>query len=129
MQSKGMKVNMNKAKVMISGESCKGVHNTRRWPCGVCGRTTPPQPFYGPFSGTTRMSRCQKRTSGLYSARAEADTPTNWLGTTPSRLTSAHLHHPPCGKSVSRNSIQCTNCHKLVHRKRRGRKGSMIKVS
>ena len=25
----------------------------------------PPQPFYGPFSGTTRVSRCQKRTSGL----------------------------------------------------------------
>jgi len=26
------------------------------------------QPFYGPFSGTTRVSRCQKRTSGLYGA-------------------------------------------------------------
>ena len=25
----------------------------------------PPQPFYGPFSGTTRVSQCQKRTSGL----------------------------------------------------------------
>jgi len=25
----------------------------------------------------------------------EADTPTIWLGATPSRLTSAHLHHPP----------------------------------
>ena len=31
--------------------------------------TPPPQPFYGPFSGTTRVSRCQKRTSGLYGAR------------------------------------------------------------
>jgi len=29
----------------------------------------PLQPFYGPFSGTTRVSRCQKRTSGLYGAR------------------------------------------------------------
>ena len=28
----------------------------------------PPQPFYGPFSGTTRVSRCQKRNSGLYGA-------------------------------------------------------------
>ena len=27
-----------------------------------------PQPSYGPFSGTTRVSRCRKRTSGLYSA-------------------------------------------------------------
>jgi len=25
----------------------------------------------------------------------EADTPTSWLGATPSGLTSAHLHHPP----------------------------------
>jgi len=33
--------------------------------------TTPPQPFYGPFSGTTRVSRRQKKTSGLYGARAD----------------------------------------------------------
>jgi len=33
--------------------------------------TTTPQPFYGPFSGTTRVSRCQKRTSGLYGARGD----------------------------------------------------------
>jgi len=26
----------------------------------------------------------------------EVDTLTIWLGATPSRLTSAHLHHPPC---------------------------------
>jgi len=31
----------------------------------------PPQPFYGPFSRTTRVSRCQKRTSGLYDARED----------------------------------------------------------
>jgi len=31
--------------------------------------TTTPQPFYGPFSGTTRVSQWQKRTSGLYGAR------------------------------------------------------------
>jgi len=28
--------------------------------------TTTPQPFYGPFSRTTWVSRCQKRTSGLF---------------------------------------------------------------
>jgi len=33
--------------------------------------TTTPQPFYSPFYGTTRMSRCQKRTSGLYGARED----------------------------------------------------------
>ena len=28
-------------------------------------------PFYGPFSRTTRVSRCQKRISGLYDARED----------------------------------------------------------
>jgi len=32
-----MKVNMNKTKVMISGESHKGAQHTGRWPCDVCG--------------------------------------------------------------------------------------------
>jgi len=27
---------------------------------------SPPQPFYRPFSGTTRVSWCQKKTSGLH---------------------------------------------------------------
>jgi len=30
-----------------------------------------PQPFYGPFSGTTRVSRCQKKTSGLHGERED----------------------------------------------------------
>jgi len=57
-----------------------------------------PQPFCGPFSGTTRVSRCQKRTSRLYGGRedlTEADILIIRLGATPSRLTSAYLHHPP----------------------------------
>jgi len=29
------------------------------------------QPFYGPFSGTTRVSWCQKKTSGLSGARED----------------------------------------------------------
>ena len=33
--------------------------------------STTPQLFYGPFSGTTRVSQCQKRTSGLYGARED----------------------------------------------------------
>ena len=33
--------------------------------------TTTPQPFYGPFSGTTGVSQCQKRTSGLHGARED----------------------------------------------------------
>jgi len=58
--------------------------------------TTTPQLFYGPFSGTTWVSCCQKRTSVLYGARVtEADTPIIRLGATPSGLTSAQLHLPP----------------------------------
>ena len=50
-----------------------------------------------PFSRTTRVTWCQKRTSGLgcKGRLTEADTPTIQLGATPSVLTSAHLHHPP----------------------------------
>ena len=33
-ENRGMRVNMNKTKVMISGERQKA----ERWPCGVCGR-------------------------------------------------------------------------------------------
>jgi len=33
-----------------------------------------------------------------------------------------------CGRGVSSNSIQCTSCHKWVHKKCSGIKGSMYKV-
>jgi len=33
--------------------------------------TTTPQSFHIPFSGTTWVSRCQKRTAGLYGARED----------------------------------------------------------
>jgi len=63
-----VRVNMNKTKVMISGERQKPVQKAARWPCGVFGR------------------------------------------------------------DVGSNSIQCTNCHKWVHKKCRAIKGSMYKV-
>jgi len=44
----------------------KGGIFTQTWPT-----PPPPQPFYGPFSGTTRVSRYQKRTSGLHGARED----------------------------------------------------------
>jgi len=49
-------------------------HTHRRaWPIYILRHLwlTTPQPFYGPFSGTTRVSRCQKITSGLYGARGD----------------------------------------------------------
>jgi len=38
MENRGMRVNMNKTKVMISGEWQKVMQKTVRWPCCVCGR-------------------------------------------------------------------------------------------
>jgi len=43
---------MNKTNVMISGKSCKGVHNTGRWPCDVCGR--------GIGRNSIQCTKCQK---------------------------------------------------------------------
>ena len=37
-ENRGMKVNINKTKVMVSGEWQKVTHKEGlRWPCGVCG--------------------------------------------------------------------------------------------
>ena len=37
-ESKGMRVNMNKTKVMICGERQKVRQKAVRWPCGVCSK-------------------------------------------------------------------------------------------
>jgi len=37
-ESKGIRVNMNKTKVMISGERQKVRQKAVRWPCGVCSK-------------------------------------------------------------------------------------------
>ena len=38
LENRGMRINMNKTKVMISGERQKPMQKAARWPCGVCGR-------------------------------------------------------------------------------------------
>ena len=50
-ESKGMRVNMNKTKVMISGERQK-VRQAVRWPCGVCSK--------GVGSNSLQCTSCQK---------------------------------------------------------------------
>jgi len=47
-----MRINMNKTKVLISGERQKPVQKAARWPCGVCGR--------GVGSNLIQCSSCQK---------------------------------------------------------------------
>ena len=64
-ENRGITVNMNQTKVMISGERQKALQKAARWPCGVCGR------------------------------------------------------------GVGSNLMQCTSCHKWVHKKCSGIKGSM----
>ena len=51
-ENRGMRVNMNKTKVMISGERQKEVQKAVRWPCGVCGR--------GVGSNSVQYISCQK---------------------------------------------------------------------
>jgi len=51
-ENRGMKVNMNKTKVMISGERKKPVQKAARWLCGVCSR--------GVGSNSIQCTSCQK---------------------------------------------------------------------
>jgi len=37
-ENRGMRVNMNYTKVMISGKRQKAMQKAVTWPCGVCGR-------------------------------------------------------------------------------------------
>jgi len=37
-ENRGVRVNMNETKVLISGERQKPLQKAARWPCGVCGR-------------------------------------------------------------------------------------------
>ena len=51
-ENKGMRVNMNKTKVMISGEWQKVMQKAVRWPCGVWGR--------GVGNNSIQCTSCQK---------------------------------------------------------------------
>ena len=51
-ESKGMRVSVNKTKVMISGERQKVRQKAVRWPCGVCSK--------GVGSNSLQCTSCQK---------------------------------------------------------------------
>ena len=44
-KNRGMRVNMNKTKVMITGERQKPMQKAARWPRGVCGRGVDSNPI------------------------------------------------------------------------------------
>ena len=50
---------------------CTTLLNNMQLNFAVVKNSNKPQPFYGPFSGTTQVCRCQKRTYGLYGARED----------------------------------------------------------
>jgi len=51
-ENRGMKVNMNKTKVMISGKRQNVTHKAVRWPCGVCS--------IGVGNNSIQCTSCQK---------------------------------------------------------------------
>ena len=51
-ENRGMRVNMNKTKLMISGEWQKVKQKAVKWPCGVCGR--------GVGDNSIQCTSCQK---------------------------------------------------------------------
>jgi len=51
-ENRGIRVNVNKTKVMISGERQKLMQKAARWQCGVCGRTV--------GSNALQCTSCQK---------------------------------------------------------------------
>ena len=51
-ENRGVRANMNKIKITISGERQKPMQNAARWPCGVCGR--------GIGSNSIQCTSCQK---------------------------------------------------------------------
>ena len=52
MESRGIRVNLNKTKVMISGECQQVRQKAVRWPCGVCSK--------GVGSNSLQCTSCQK---------------------------------------------------------------------
>ena len=50
-----MRVNMNKTKVMISGERQKVRQKAVRWPCGVCSKGVGSNSLQLPEMGTQEM--------------------------------------------------------------------------
>jgi len=60
-------VNTDRPELLLINLSPDGFYSFTKTVCEII----TPQPFYGPSSGTTRVSQCQKRPSGLYGTRGD----------------------------------------------------------
>ena len=69
MESKGLKVNLSKTKILVSGKECQAVVTSGEYPCGVCGR--------GVGANSVLCTECgkwvHKRCSGLQSVTLARD--------------------------------------------------------
>ena len=69
MEAKGLKVNIGKTKVMVSGKNCGDIERTGKWPCAVCGK--------GVGSNSIQCTSCNgwvhKRCSGVKGVLARAE--------------------------------------------------------
>jgi len=76
MENRGIRVNMNKTKVMVSGERQKLTQKAVRWPCGVCGRVV--------CSNSVQCTSCQKwvhrKCSGIKSSMSKVTAPCGLRG-------------------------------------------------
>ena len=64
-ESNGMRVNMNKTKVMISGERQMVRQKAVKWPCGVCSK--------GVGSNSIQCSSCQKWVDSVVSVERHSE--------------------------------------------------------
>ena len=83
------------------------LHSTSRKFTCTCFSTQ--QPFYGPFSGTTRWAGARRELLTLWckGRLTEADTPTIRLGATPSGLSSKQCQPPPSPMFLQ---ARCPSC-------------------
>ena len=69
MESKGLKVNLSKTKILVTGKECESVITSGEYPCGVCGR--------GVGVNSILCTECRKwihkRCSGLRSVNRARD--------------------------------------------------------
>jgi len=82
--------------------------------------------FTAPFPGPPRWAGARRELLDFKGKLTEADTPTIWQGTTPSGLSSAHLHHPPyflqagcpsCCPTNSVKALKATSAFRLGRRR------------
>ena len=71
MEGRGLKINMEKTEVMVTGREHRGTIETGRWPCGVCGRGVGVNSIFCTECGKWCHQRCSglRRVTGVINFR------------------------------------------------------------